>query len=72
MSVVVNASPLIFLSKLKHLDLLRQCFTRVIAPQAVIAEVGDSDVPDWAERGTDSIAGRRAVRSGGHRPPPPR
>ena len=37
--IVVNASPLIFLSRGGHFDLLRTCAERVLVPSAVVQEI---------------------------------
>jgi predicted nucleic acid-binding protein len=39
MTVIANASPLIHLSAIRHLDLLPALFGRVIVPEEVYAEV---------------------------------
>lgn len=46
MRLVANASPLIFLTKIDLLPLLRSCFSQVLAPPAVVAETG-LDLPDF-------------------------
>lgn len=38
MKLVVNASPLIFLSKIDSLSLLQACFEEILVPPAVVAE----------------------------------
>ncbi|MEZ5449205.1 MAG: DUF3368 domain-containing protein [Thiolinea sp.] len=45
MKVVCNTSPLIFLSKLKELELLSECFGEIHIPQAVKSEIGDLALP---------------------------
>ena len=56
---VVNASPLILLAKVDHLDLLDQLSTSFVVPEAVVAEIlaGPSDDPArrFVETNTVSI-----------------
>jgi len=61
MKVVVNTSPIIFLSKLNALDLLVDLFPEVLIPRAVIKEVGDIQVPDKAQVLNVSLSGRKFV-----------
>jgi hypothetical protein len=59
MIAVVNATPLISLAILGHLDLLRQIFTEVIAPTGVYEEV----VTRGAGRsGARAVAEARSLR----------
>lgn len=56
---ISNTSPFFYLHRLKHLDLLRQLYQRIVVPEAVVAElhagkVQGEDVPalsrfDWIE-----------------------
>lgn len=39
MNVVCNTSPLLVLAKLQRLDLLTQLYTRLVIPEAVLAEI---------------------------------
>lgn len=48
--VVSNASPLIFLDKIHELDLLKQCFGKVIISQAVCDELGTMEVPEFIKK----------------------
>ncbi len=57
MQVVSNTSPIIFLSKIKALDLLPQCFDKIFIPQAVVSELCDFSPPNYIERSSLSIAG---------------
>lgn len=53
---VVNASPLIFLSRGGHFDLLRSTAGRIVVPEAVVAEIfvrGDRDQTVRCIRQTD-------------------
>lgn len=61
MKVVSNTSPIIFLSKIESLDLLSQCFEKVLIPQAVVKELRDLSPPDYIERATISTAGTNFV-----------
>ena len=50
-SVISNASPLIALSQLDHLDLLEQFFHTVIIPPAVADEISPTvHLPAWIEK----------------------
>jgi len=59
--LVTNASPLIFLVKIELLPLLRNCFTQVLAPPAVVAETG-LDLPDFIQCREVSEVGDAFVR----------
>ena len=61
MKVVVNASPIIFLSKLNALDLLVDLFPEVLIPRAVVKEVGGIPVPEKAHVLDVSLPGRKFV-----------
>jgi predicted nucleic acid-binding protein len=41
---ISNTSPLFYLHRLNHLDLLRQLYQRVIVPEAVVAELKASSL----------------------------
>ena len=47
MTLVVNASPLIFLSKVDALALLPGCFTKILVPPAVVKEIGNLPLPPF-------------------------
>lgn len=55
---VTNASPLIYLGRTGHLDLLRNCARTVCVPEAVVRETRD----DMASRAIDSSAWLRVVQ----------
>lgn len=61
MKVVVNASPIIFLSKLNALDLLVDLFPEVLIPRSVVKEVGDISIPEKAQVMDVSLPGRKFV-----------
>ncbi len=61
MRLVTNTSPLIFLTKVDSLGLLRSCFTQVLAPPAVLAEAG-LELPGFIERRELSEVGAAFVR----------
>jgi len=61
MNVVSNTSPIIFLSKIKVLDLLPQCFEQIFIPQAVAKELLDLSLPTYIECSDISIAGANFV-----------
>lgn len=51
--VVSNASPLIALAQIGHLDVLQQLFNRLLVPPAVVREVAPSvSLPAWIEEST--------------------
>ena len=61
--IVVNASPLIFLSRSGHLDLLRVACDRAVVPEAVAGEIrarGDSDPTARALAQTEWLVVRAA------------
>ena len=47
MKLVVNASPLIFLTKIGSLSLLNDCFTEILVPPAVVSEIGPLQLPEF-------------------------
>jgi predicted nucleic acid-binding protein len=59
--LVTNASPLIFLAKIKLLPMLRSCFLQVLAPPAVVAETR-LDLPGFIECRELSEIGHAFVR----------
>jgi predicted nucleic acid-binding protein len=61
MRLVTNASPLIFLTKIDALGLLPLCFSEILAPAAVLAEVG-LELPDFILRSELSELGQAYVR----------
>jgi predicted nucleic acid-binding protein len=61
MRLVVNASPLIFLSKIDGLPLLDACFDTVLVPPAVVAETG-LELPAHITTASLSDAGHAFVR----------
>lgn len=61
MRLVTNTSPLIFLTKIDALALLPRCFSEILAPAAVLAEVG-LELPDFILRSELSELGQAYVR----------
>lgn len=61
MRIVANASPLILLTKIDSLGLLKQCFSGVSVPPAVMAETG-LVLPDFIEQSPLSDVGEAFVR----------
>ena len=61
MRLVTNTSPLIFLTKIDALGLLPLCFSEILAPAAVLAEVG-LELPDFILRAELSELGQAYVR----------
>ena len=52
---VVNASPLILLAKVNHLDLLNQLSQSFVVPDAVVAEISAGPPDDLARRFLETI-----------------
>lgn len=50
MKVCSNTSPIIFLSKIDQLDLLKKCFAQVYIPEAVNLEFTNYSPPDFTLR----------------------
>ena len=49
--IVSNASPLIALTQIDHLDLLKQLFQTIIIPIAVVEEISPIvSIPNWIEQ----------------------
>lgn len=61
MRIVSNASPLIFLTKVDLLGLLRKCFQQTLVPPGVVAEVG-IDLPEFIEPRSLSEFGEAYVK----------
>lgn len=61
MRLVINAGPLIFLAKIDLLSLLRNCFSQVLVPPAVVAETG-LNLPDFIQCRELSEVGDAFVR----------
>jgi predicted nucleic acid-binding protein len=59
--IVSNASPLIFLTKIDSLGLLRRCFSQILVPPAVVEETG-LDLPGFIEQIQLSEVGEAFVR----------
>ncbi len=62
MTLVINASPLIFLSKVDRLFLLRDCFEVTLTPPAVVAEIGTVRLPAFIQITPLSEIGSAFVR----------
>ena len=49
--VISNASPLIALAQIDHLDLLKQLFQTIVIPPAVVEEISPTvSIPNWIEQ----------------------
>ena len=64
MNIVLNTSPIIFLSKIQCLDDLIQCVDQISVPQQVINELGDEHLPDCIQIKTLSVASSAYVQGG--------
>lgn len=49
-TVIVNASPIIFLSRGKHINLLRYFGSRILVPQSVVTEIARKGMGDVTTR----------------------
>ena len=50
MPIVSNASPLIALARINHLDLLKQLFQTIVIPPTVVEKISPTvSIPDWIE-----------------------
>jgi hypothetical protein len=65
-SRVVNASPLIFLTKVGLLEVLREPSVPVLVPDVVLAEVGGLDSNDPAVRAVEQSQWMRVVSTPHH------
>jgi predicted nucleic acid-binding protein len=69
MDTVVNASPIIFLSKINRLYLLNSLFDKIYVPQAVVQEIKANDTTDTKDGLAElslalfEVSNRVAVRS---------
>ncbi len=62
MRLVVNASPLIFLSKVDTLVMLPALFSEILIPPTVITEIGGLPLPPFVRPATLSAEGNAYVR----------
>ncbi len=62
MIVVSNTSPLIFLAKVEALELLPQCFDRILVPHAVVKELGNFSLPSYLQSALISPVGKAFVK----------
>lgn len=62
MKIVLNTSPVIFLSKIDCLKLLSACVNEIYVPQAVIDELHDYALPAFIQARTLSVAGTAYVQ----------
>lgn len=62
MRLVVNASPLIFLSKVDTLVMLPALFSEILVPPTVINEIGGLPLPPFVRPATLSAEGNAYVR----------
>ena len=62
MKIVLNTSPIIFLSKINCLYLLENCASKIIAPKNVELELGDYALPDFIHVETLSMVGLAYVK----------
>ena len=64
MIAVADASPLCYLVLIGEIELLPQCFTRVLVPQAVIAELRHDDAPAAVREWASNLPAWMALRLG--------
>lgn len=62
MKIVLNTSPIIFLSKIDGLKLLNECIDDIYAPEAVIHELHEYSPPVFIKIGTLSVIGAAYVQ----------
>jgi len=62
MKIVLNTSPIIFLSKIDCLKLLTECINDIYAPEAVIHELHEYSSPAFIKVGTLSAIGAAYVQ----------
>lgn len=62
MKIVLNTSPIIFLSKIDSLKLLADCVDDIYAPEAVINELHEYMPPNFIKVGTLSTIGKAYVQ----------
>lgn len=60
--LVVNASPLIFISKIDSLSLFAECFTDILTPPAVVQEVRHLELPAFIQQVSLSSESNAYVR----------
>lgn len=62
MNIVLNTSPIIFLSKIQCLDVLSQCVGQISVPQQVVDELGDESLPNFIQIESLSIVSSAYVQ----------
>jgi predicted nucleic acid-binding protein len=62
MKIVLNTSPIIFLSKINCLHLLEICVSEVFVPQNVVHELGDESLPRFINIKALSLIGTAYVK----------
>ncbi len=62
MKIVLNTSPIIFLSKIDCLTLLSACFSEIYVPSGVVAELHDFSLPSSIQPRSLSSAGAAYVQ----------
>jgi len=62
MNLVLNTSPIIFLSKIQCLDVLSQCVDQISVPQQVVDELGDESLPEFIQIKSLSVASSAYVQ----------
>jgi len=62
MNIVLNTSPIIFLSKIQCFDHLIQCADQISVPQQVVDELGDEYLPDFIQVKPLSVASSAYVK----------
>ena len=62
MNIVLNTSPIIFLSKIDCLKLLTDCFDAIVTPSAVVDELHEYILPEFIAVRSLSVIGKAYVR----------
>ena len=62
MKIVLNTSPIIFLSKIDCLKLLADCFDDIVTPNAVVHELHEYTLPEFIKVRSLSVIGTAYVQ----------
>ena len=62
MKIVLNTSPIIFLSKIDCLKLLADCFDDIVTPDAVVHELHEYTLPEFIKDRSLSVIGTAYVQ----------